>query len=124
MIKELEKHLPDFPGQANQTRCFAHTINLVAKSLLRQFDVPKKKAAADSDANDSDAIGRQILRLADEIEVEEAETEMNEDDGGNDNVDGWVDEVAALTEEERVELNESVQPVRLVLVKVIDSHHT
>ena len=38
MIEELEHLLNDFPGAANQMRCFAHIINLVVKSILRQFD--------------------------------------------------------------------------------------
>ncbi|PBK83684.1 hypothetical protein ARMGADRAFT_875608, partial [Armillaria gallica] len=30
--------LPSFSGQENCTRCFAHVLNLVTKSLLKQFD--------------------------------------------------------------------------------------
>ncbi|KAK0467345.1 uncharacterized protein EV420DRAFT_1228573, partial [Desarmillaria tabescens] len=33
--------LPSFNGQASCTHCFAHIVNLVAKSLLQQFDPPK-----------------------------------------------------------------------------------
>ncbi len=42
MISELAKVLTDFPGQVNQTRCFTHIINLVAKSLMKLFEVKKK----------------------------------------------------------------------------------
>ncbi|KAG2756745.1 hypothetical protein P692DRAFT_20714526, partial [Suillus brevipes Sb2] len=34
MIEELHETLPDFGGTASHTRCFLHTVNLVAKSLL------------------------------------------------------------------------------------------
>ena len=44
MITELVDLIWNFPGDANRTRCFAHIINLIVKSLLKQFDVPKKKA--------------------------------------------------------------------------------
>lgn len=42
MVSELEKMLPEFPGEAARTRCFAHIVNLVAKSVIKQFDAPKK----------------------------------------------------------------------------------
>ena len=42
MVSELEKMLPEFPGEAARTRCFAHVVNLVAKSVIKQFDAPKK----------------------------------------------------------------------------------
>ena len=40
MIDELGSMLDDFPGAENQTCCFLHIINLVAKSVLRQFESP------------------------------------------------------------------------------------
>ncbi|PBK68153.1 hypothetical protein ARMSODRAFT_841952, partial [Armillaria solidipes] len=30
--------VPSFSGQVSRTRCFAHIVNLMAKSLLKQFD--------------------------------------------------------------------------------------
>ncbi|PBK65454.1 hypothetical protein ARMSODRAFT_866429, partial [Armillaria solidipes] len=44
--------LPFFDGQASRTGCFAHIVNLVAKSLLRQFDPPKRKANNDDGPDD------------------------------------------------------------------------
>ncbi|RPD53315.1 hypothetical protein L226DRAFT_427875, partial [Lentinus tigrinus ALCF2SS1-7] len=38
MIAHLAKLLPAFEGDFHRTRCFAHIVNLVARSLLRQFD--------------------------------------------------------------------------------------
>jgi len=38
MIKYLGDTLDNFPGPANQTWCFAHTVNLIAKSILKPFD--------------------------------------------------------------------------------------
>lgn len=51
MVDNLVEALPSFPRKANHTRCFLHTINLVAKSLLKEFDMTKKEAtqALDND---------------------------------------------------------------------------
>ncbi|KAH7905009.1 hypothetical protein BJ138DRAFT_987937, partial [Hygrophoropsis aurantiaca] len=38
MVNALANIIPEFPGKANQTRCFSHTLNLVAKSIIRLFD--------------------------------------------------------------------------------------
>jgi hypothetical protein len=53
MIEHLAVLIDTFPGAANQTRCFAHILNLVAKSVLRQFEAPKVKGkkAVDEAAN-------------------------------------------------------------------------
>ncbi|KAF8126639.1 hypothetical protein K438DRAFT_1490844, partial [Mycena galopus ATCC 62051] len=38
MARTLETLLPPFDAQNDRTRCFAHIINLVAKSMLKMFD--------------------------------------------------------------------------------------
>ncbi|KAG1871907.1 hypothetical protein C8R48DRAFT_556663, partial [Suillus tomentosus] len=38
MVNELSDLLEDFPGETNRTQCFLHIVNLVAKTLIRQFD--------------------------------------------------------------------------------------
>src|SRR5882762_1330205 len=117
MIDELIDLLPNFPGSVNRCHCFLHIVNLIAKSLLKQFDVSKKSAdAALDDAK------RKLINLAVGIDVEEMVTISKQGAGGdsedNNNVEGWVDETASMSMEEREELCEKVQPVRLVLVKV------
>jgi hypothetical protein len=64
-----------------------------------------------------------LLALVENLEEEEliAKQENDSDDGDSeddDNLDGWVDEVEALTLEEREDLEESIQPVKRMLVKV------
>lgn len=44
MCDELGDLLESFNGQLGRVRCFAHILNLAAKAILRQFDVPKAKA--------------------------------------------------------------------------------
>jgi hypothetical protein len=60
--------------------------------------------------------------LAEGIEIEEEMTqvqwEVPNDDGGEEDGDSWVDEVAALSIADREELEANVRPIRLVLVKV------
>ena len=117
MINELTNLLDDFPGPANQTRCFTHILNLVVKSVLRQFDLPKSKG--DRILDDG---AQELLSLAGNIEFEEDELarrdgkegEENEDD----NVEGWIDERILMTDIELEELDESVEPVHLLLTKV------
>ena len=66
MVDELSKLLRNFPGDVNRTRCFLHIVNLVAKQLLKQFDVPRK----DTDSA-LDEAEKQLLDLAAGIDIEE-----------------------------------------------------
>jgi hypothetical protein len=115
MIIKLMDLIRNFPGEANRTRCFAHIINLVAKSLLRQFDVPNKKA--DSALDEAEKI---LLELAEGIDLEEMQMrmEVQVDGEDDDDIDGLVDEVAKLSDDEQERLSESIRPVKLALVKV------
>jgi hypothetical protein len=117
MIAELANLLDDFPGPANQTRCFTHILNLVVKSVIRQFDLPKSKG--DKILDDA---AKELLSLAGNIEFEEDELarrdEKEGDEDEDDNVEGWIDERTLMTDAELEELDESVEPVRLLLTKV------
>ena len=117
MIAELAELLDNFPGPANQTRCFTHVINLVVKSIIRQFDLPTAKGPADKHLNEAT---KALLALAGDIDFEEdALAGADEEDSvEGDNIEGWVDEHATMSEEEVDELDESVAPVRLLLTKV------
>ncbi|KAG1855366.1 hypothetical protein DFJ58DRAFT_727569 [Suillus subalutaceus] len=61
ILEEMTITLSNFSGMAAHTRCFLHTINLVAKSLLQQFDAPKshdhKKHVLNVDGEDSEDEG-------------------------------------------------------------------
>jgi hypothetical protein len=73
MIDELENQLSDFAGPANRTRCFLHIVNLVARSILRMFEAPKKKK---SDANvgmaegTTDDLVEKLVLLASDLELD------------------------------------------------------
>ena len=117
MITELAELIEDFPGPANQTRCFTHVLNLVVKSIIRQFDLPKSKGGK----NQMDEGAEELLLLADNIDVEEDIVSRDGEDGvagEDDNIEGWIDERALLDEDDLDELEKRVEPVRLLLTKV------
>ena len=125
MIAELANLIDDFPGPANQTRCFLHILNLVIKSIIRQFDVPKSKKSSDSDDDNNegtlDEATKELLKLAGNIDLEEEITARAGNEGDatdDDDVEGWIDEHEEMSEDELIELAESIQPVRLLLTKV------
>ena len=110
MIQELETLTLEFAGFASHTRCFLHIVNLVAKSMLCQFDAKKVTIKRDSE----------MAALVDELAEEEAMADEIEDDDDKevDNEDGWIDEMESRTEDERIKLEDSMRPVRLALAKV------
>ena len=116
MVEELADLLDDFPGAANRTRCFTHILNLVAKSIIKQFDVLKTRA--NEVLNDA---AKELAVLAVDLDIEEQITCENlsddDDKDGDDNLNGWTDVREELSDEERVVLDKSLQPVHLVLVK-------
>ena len=116
MIEELADLLDDFPGEANRTRCFTHILDLVAKSIIKQFDI--LKAHANEVLDDA---AKELAALAVDLDIEERISHEDpsgdgEDDADEDNnVDGWADVCDGLLSREREVLDESLQPVHLVL---------
>jgi hypothetical protein len=123
MIEHLAVLIDTFPGAANQTRCFAHILNLVAKSVLRQFEAPKakNKKAVDEAVKELATIFDELDDEAAEIESEKVDGDGSddvEDDVVDDNDDGLPDEQDELSEDELLSLAKSVEPIRLMLTKV------
>jgi hypothetical protein len=119
MTEEQQKHIPSYSA-VNRTRCFLHICNLVAKRLLKPFDTKEEE----DKTTGLSAEEKELLAMEKEAEEEELILEAERDDEGvddalpEDDLDDWVDEAADLTDKERAELQESVKPVRRVLVKV------
>jgi hypothetical protein len=115
MIEHLAVLIETFPGAPNQTRCFAHILNLVAKSVLRQFEAPKKGKAVDGKelATDVDEIEGDNNGASDGASDDDVDDEIVDDDD-----DGLPDELKELSEEELLSVKTSVKPVQLVLTKV------
>ena len=102
--------MPNF-SEVSHTRCFLHIVNLVAKSVIRQFDVQKKR-----DDEHLDEAEQELCDLAGDVdpENEQAEEVMGQyqingktdtgddsDDNSDDDVEGWIDEMMLLSPTER-----------------------
>jgi hypothetical protein len=129
MVEHLATLIDTFPGAANQTRCFAHILNLVAKSVLRQFEAPKTKGGDKVMGEAARELAAVFNELDDEDEAEGSESGNNEAGSGNDDEleddnmvdddeDGLPDERDGMEEEELATLEDSVKPIRHVLTKV------
>ena len=124
MVEELAKIVIEFPGEDVRVRCFLHILNLVVKSILRQFDkqkTVKKNLAAEALAA-LDKLEREVGGSDDEEEVnaiKEKASGSNEDEEA-DNMEGWVDEREGMDQEEIDELDSEAEPMCQVLVKVSD----
>lgn len=118
MIDELEDLVESFRGQVARVRCFDHTINLIVKTILRQFDTERNKKGADNTAFDQAEAALRDLLNTEDIEDEDSDSDNVEGEWDVDDVEDWVDECKDLTEEEVSQLEETTRPVKLVLVKV------
>ena len=123
MIEELQELIPEFAGSASHTCCFLHIVNLIAKSLIRQFDA-KKTGEGDHELADlQKELEEEEATCQDRVPVDESDDEAEEEvdnkvDKKVDNDEGWVDEMEDMTDEEKEELEKSIRPVKLALVKV------
>lgn len=116
MVDELFVTIHNFAGDAARVRCFLHIVSIVAKTLLKQFDLPPKKKG-DKTLN---ALDQELYTLAEGIEEEELQTRAElEDDEEDDNVDDIVHEWELdMDDEERKTLQADLRPIRLLLVKL------
>jgi hypothetical protein len=122
MIDELAYLDTEFQGAGSRARCFLHVVNLVAKSIIRVFDIKKKDLDA---ALQSGEVGVEWSELAVlSREVDDAGANLNErvgDDDANaemDNEGGWMDEMELMEQEDRDRLLEDLVPLKLALTKV------
>ena len=104
--------IAEFAGSPSHMHCFLHIVNLIAKTLINQFDAKKTTVEVDSELA---KIGKELDKdehLLDEIVVHDEDGEVEE------NTDKWVDKMEVLDMEEQIQLERSIHPVKLVLVKV------
>lgn len=96
---------------ASQVRCVLHITNLVAKSFIKLFDTLKNghlwspegdlETESDEQSKDVHRMGMQSIG-----DIEE------------DNIKGWVDEVALLTHAKHAQLDEDIHPLWMILIKI------
>lgn len=120
MVDELANIMETFPGQKVRVRCFLHILNLVVKTILRQFDIPKnlKKDIIAEAMQELEALPDNIEDGEGDDDDDEGENKGLPDGEDEDNVEGWEDEREGMTEEKISELDERVQPVQRLLLKV------
>jgi hypothetical protein len=122
MINKLEDLLPEF-SKVNHTCFFLHVNNLVGRTLVQQFDVPNAPKLMPGDVTkDPD---HELHELAADIDLEDQQMceallgdAVTGEIAADDNVEGWVDEMAVLSQAECDVLQKSLHPVRMLLVKV------
>ena len=109
---------PTFAGFASHTCCFLHVVNLIAKSLIHQFDA-KMMIKGDAELTEW---AKGLAEEQDEFQKGDGGNANNDDDKEADcadkDEDGMVDAMADLTEAKKDELERSKRPVKLVLLKV------
>ena len=112
MIEWLAEMLPGF-SNAGHTRCFLHIINLVARSMIKQFDIPKNPTCHLSDDESQEITPKEPADEVDErLDCPAAETDLDdqdhagqvdcndaddEDEEIDDNVEGWTNEMTLLS---------------------------
>jgi len=114
MVSELENLLEDFPGNLNCIRCFLHVLSLIAKTTLKQFNIPHKKTG-----DTINELDWELQDLADRLELEEMQTrsERNDKDGKDDEEvdEGLVKELCQMAD---VDMEAELCLIQLLLVKV------
>jgi hypothetical protein len=101
MIEVLADLIVGFPGKANQTCCFVHILNLIVKTIIKQFYIPMKPTGEELSDDE-----RLLAELTEGIKLEEIETRVGTRQAGentddDDNEDGWVDELEELSNKEK-----------------------
>jgi hypothetical protein len=119
MVDELVNRVPQFGCATSHTHCFLHIINLVAKSIICQFDVKKEDLDEIFDGDTPEIQGFDEHTIEGEEELTDSEDHKElQDRLLKDNNDGWIDKVELLSEEEHNTLEVTIWPVKLVLAKV------
>ncbi|KAK7015603.1 ribonuclease H-like domain-containing protein, partial [Favolaschia claudopus] len=117
MCQNLENRLDGFNAEKNRTRCFDHVGNLVAKSLLKMFDAPKKKGEGSEPAAPGDG-DRDEDEANDGLDLDELLAELNDMERTDDDSDDVFDELAQMLEEDREQFLEQTKEIRSALIKV------
>jgi hypothetical protein len=122
MVENIPNHIKYWEGETNHTRCFNHIVNLIAKTLLKLFEVPKAKGAS-TGKKEVDEAEEELERIGKELEVEDLRTQIeafaNPLTAEGIDAEEDVDDAMALLDPDEIEdFRENIVPVRLALAKV------
>jgi len=87
-----------FRGRARRVRCFAHTLNLAAKAILRQFEKAKGKGKKHPSGEDSHAFDFDDLPSL--VPIDEDDEDEDEDDGLSDGDKTDLDDIEEMFDDE------------------------
>ena len=116
IIKELTEFIPRLEGEVGQMWCFLHVVDLVAMSLIYQFDV---HSGSQTEGNEE-----QQPKVTDEADIEgttsddAADLDESKEDTIANNNDGFVDKVKKLGNSEKELHIHTIRPVKVILIKV------
>jgi hypothetical protein len=119
MIKKLVKLLTGF-SVINHMHCFLHVVNLVAKSLIQQFDLPKKirnEQLGDADRELYDVTENLVLDKT-KATAAHGDKQGEDEESDDDDLEGWIDKQEELMAKERKQLHVSTRPFKLTLANV------
>lgn len=120
MVHELEILVDGFTGPTFHMCCFLHVVNLVAKSLICQFDVKNKKGEQEWHAEGESDDYSQDLKNLEELYKEIDDGDMGDNAGlsGHHADEGVVNEMDDSGNQEWDNLECEVWLVKFVLAKV------
>ena len=105
-----------------RVRCFNHTLQLSAKTLLRPFNAGLGKATEGGSEDNKE--GENFLDIEEDSEDSEDDDDEDALDGPNaDDVDDGIDELDDLGADAREKLMADTTAVRQVISKVCDSFY-
>ena len=100
--------------------CFLHIVNLVAKLIIKEFNIPDKHS------NSADGEAECLCQIAGDIKREDkvmlAEMGAGDPDDADNDAE-WIYDLDDMMPEERMQVEQDIYPVRMVLVKVQFTHH-
>ncbi|GLB43827.1 hypothetical protein LshimejAT787_1500110 [Lyophyllum shimeji] len=119
MKKKWDSPVYAFFGPVPEIVYVLKDFDIENKSLLKPFD-PKNKDKRDGELSDEELALRELEAGLDEEEeaMKDAEGDDDSEDPDDEDSEEWVDEIDALTVEERKTLHLAVLPVRRVLAKL------
>jgi hypothetical protein len=122
MVENIPTRIRHWKGKTNHIRCFNHIINLIVKTLLKLFEVPKGKRDP-SGKTELDEAEAELERLGKDLEVKDLKTQVEDFHNtltaeGSDNDEDVIDATELLDTDELADFRESIVPIRLALTKV------
>lgn len=117
MIDELAAELPAFLGSQSHVRCFAYVVNLTVKGVLWPFEGKKTKETDEARVSGEAGEIEDLQSKIEELRAQVKELESNTVQDAND-LEGFVDVMQDMSNEEKEEWERNVQPIHGALTKV------